>query len=54
MPFGDFSTRLGAALLIGAIVGLERQWQQMAGTPTSAPIAAGASAFVTCAFFLDV
>jgi hypothetical protein len=29
----DFAIRLGAALLMGAVVGLERQWRQrMAGT----------------------
>lgn len=43
----QFSIRLFAALLLGAIVGLERQWRQrMAGTRTNALVAAGASAFV--------
>ena len=33
----DFSLRLGAALLMGAAVGLDRQWRQrMAGTRTNA------------------
>jgi putative Mg2+ transporter-C (MgtC) family protein len=43
----QFLARLMAALLLGAIVGLERQWRQrMAGTRTNALVAAGASAFV--------
>jgi len=45
----DFLIRLGAALLMGAAVGLERQWRQrMAGMRTTALVAAGASAFVMC------
>lgn len=42
-----FAWRLTAALLLGAVVGVERQWRQrMAGTRTNALVAAGASAFV--------
>ena len=42
-----FLYRLLAAVLLGAVVGLERQWRQrMAGTRTNALVAAGASAFV--------
>jgi len=42
-----FAVQLFAALLLGAAVGLERQWRQrMAGTRTNAFVAAGASAFV--------
>jgi putative Mg2+ transporter-C (MgtC) family protein len=53
MQILDFVLRLGAALLMGAVVGLERQWRQrMAGTRTNALIAAGASAFVMCAFMV--
>jgi putative Mg2+ transporter-C (MgtC) family protein len=53
MPILDFFFRLGAALLMGAVVGLERQWRQrMAGTRTNALVAAGASAFVMCAFMV--
>lgn len=49
----DFVIRLGAALLMGAAVGLERQWRQrIAGTRTNALVAAGASAFVMCAFMV--
>ena len=49
----DFAIRLGAALLMGTLVGLERQWRQrMAGTRTNALVAAGASAFVMCAFMV--
>ena len=53
MPIFEFFVRLGAALLMGAVVGLERQWRQrMAGTRTNALVAAGASAFVMCAFMV--
>jgi len=49
----DFVTRLFIALLLGAVVGLERQWRQrIAGTRTNALVAAGASAFVMCAFLV--
>jgi uncharacterized membrane protein YhiD involved in acid resistance len=41
-----FAGRLTAALLLGTVVGLERQWRQRtAGTRTNALVAAGASAF---------
>lgn len=53
MQILDFSLRLGAALLMGTVVGLERQWRQrMAGTRTNALVAAGAAAFVMCAFMV--
>jgi putative Mg2+ transporter-C (MgtC) family protein len=53
MQILDFLLRLGAALLMGALVGLERQWRQrMAGTRTTALVAAGAAAFVMCAFMV--
>jgi putative Mg2+ transporter-C (MgtC) family protein len=53
MTILDFILRLGAALLMGAAVGLERQWRQrMAGTRTNALVAAGASAFVMCEFLV--
>lgn len=53
MPLLDFLFRLGAALLMGACVGLERQWRQrMAGTRTNALVAAGASAFTMCGFMV--
>ena len=43
----QFAIHLGVSLLLGATVGLERQWRQrMAGTRTNALVAAGASAFV--------
>ena len=51
MNIPDFVIRLGAALLLGAVVGLERQWRQrMVGTRTNALVSAGAAAFVMCAF----
>ena len=53
MPILEFLLRLGAALLMGAVVGLERQWRQrMAGTRTTALVSAGAAAFVMCAFMV--
>ena len=53
MSLFDFVTRLFAALLLGAVVGLERQWRQrLAGTRTNALVAAGAAAFVMCAFLV--
>lgn len=53
MTLLDFVLRLGAALLMGAAVGLERQWRQrMAGTRTNALVAAGAAAFVMCGFMV--
>ena len=49
----DFLIRLVVALLLGALVGLERQYRQrMAGTRTTALVAAGAAAFVMCAFMV--
>jgi putative Mg2+ transporter-C (MgtC) family protein len=48
-----FGLHLLSALLMGATVGLERQWRQrMAGTRTNALVAAGAAAFVMCGFLL--
>lgn len=46
-PILQFAFHLFSALLLGAFVGLERQWRQrMAGTRTNALVAAGAAAFV--------
>ena len=43
----QFVLRLGAALLMGACIGLERQWRhRTAGTRTKALVAGGAAAFV--------
>ncbi len=47
MLWHHFAIRLGLALLLGAIVGAERQWRQrMAGLRTNALVAAGAAMFV--------
>ncbi|WP_263368823.1 MgtC/SapB family protein [Edaphobacter bradus] len=49
-----FTARLGAALLLGSAVGLEREWRQrMAGTRTNALVSAGAAAFVMSAILGD-
>jgi len=46
MDLATFVLRMGLALLLGAIMGLERQWhQRMAGTRTNALVATAASAF---------
>ena len=46
MDLGTFIIRLGLALLLGAIMGLERQWhQRMAGTRTNALVSTAAAAF---------
>jgi putative Mg2+ transporter-C (MgtC) family protein len=42
-----FAVRLGLALILGALIGAERQWRQrMAGLRTNALVAAGAAMFV--------
>jgi len=46
MDLDTFAIRLGIALILGAVMGLERQWhQRMAGTRTNALVAAAAAAF---------
>jgi putative Mg2+ transporter-C (MgtC) family protein len=46
MDLATFVMRVGEALVLGAIMGLERQWhQRMAGTRTNALVATAASAF---------
>jgi putative Mg2+ transporter-C (MgtC) family protein len=46
MDLATFLMRIGLALLLGALMGLERQWhQRMAGTRTNALVATAASAF---------
>jgi len=43
----EIATRLGAAVLFGGLIGVERQWRQrMAGLRTNALVALGASGFV--------
>jgi putative Mg2+ transporter-C (MgtC) family protein len=43
----EIAIRLGTALLIGAVIGFERQWRQrMAGLRTNALVAIGAAGFV--------
>lgn len=44
---GDSALRLGVALVLGCVIGFERQWnQKMAGLRTNALVALGASGFV--------
>jgi putative Mg2+ transporter-C (MgtC) family protein len=50
---GYFAARAAAALVLGAAVGLERQWRQrMAGLRTNALVALGAALFELFAVFL--
>jgi putative Mg2+ transporter-C (MgtC) family protein len=50
----QFGLHLLLAIGMGAMVGLERQWRQrMAGTRTTALVAAGAAAFVMCGLLLN-
>src|SRR5436190_19831651 len=47
MDLHEIVLRLGAALLLGGIIGVERQWRQrMAGLRTNALVAIGAAGFV--------
>jgi putative Mg2+ transporter-C (MgtC) family protein len=46
VPFEQFAFNLGIALLLGACIGLEREWRQRdAGMRTSALVAVGAAMF---------
>ena len=52
MDLQEIAARLGTALLLGAIIGFERQWRQrLAGLRTNALVALGAAGFVV--FFGD-
>ncbi|HUC61439.1 MAG TPA: MgtC/SapB family protein, partial [Alphaproteobacteria bacterium] len=47
MTLLEIALRLGVALLVGAVIGFERQWRQrMAGLRTNALVAIGAAGFV--------
>jgi putative Mg2+ transporter-C (MgtC) family protein len=47
MTFLDFSFRLGLALMLGAAVGVERQWRQKsAGLRTNTLVSLGSAAFI--------
>ena len=47
MNFWDFALRLGVALLLGSVVGVERQYRQrMAGLRTNALVSVGAATYV--------
>jgi putative Mg2+ transporter-C (MgtC) family protein len=54
MSTAQFALRLLLAILMGALVGLERQWRQrMAGTRTNALVAAGAAAFIMTGLLIE-
>ena len=47
VSYFDFAIRVGAALLFGSLIGLERQWRQrMAGLRTNALVSTGTCLFV--------
>jgi len=47
LNLADFASSLGTALLLGAIIGFERQWRQrLAGLRTNTLVALGAAIFV--------
>ena len=49
----DFCLRISATVLMGALIGLERQWRQrMAGLRTNALVSAGAGVFVAVSALL--
>ena len=53
LTIAEFALRLGVGLGCGALIGIERQWQaRRAGLRTNALVAAGAAAFVMCAFLV--
>lgn len=50
MAWHDFAARLAFALLLGALIGLERQWRhRIAGLRTNALVSAGSAMFVMLA-----
>ncbi|WP_421994608.1 MgtC/SapB family protein [Reyranella sp.] len=52
--FADAALRLLVAVLLGAAIGIERQWhQKMAGLRTNALVALGASGFVILSWLVD-
>jgi putative Mg2+ transporter-C (MgtC) family protein len=53
MDLATFVMRMGLALVLGALMGLERQWhQRMAGTRTNALVATAASTFTMMGLIL--
>ncbi len=54
MDLGTFLLRMGLALILGAIMGLERQWhQRMAGTRTNALVSTAAAVFAMIGLMLS-
>jgi putative Mg2+ transporter-C (MgtC) family protein len=54
MPLWVFALNISAALLMGAVIGLERQWRQhTAGLRTNALVALGAAMFVSLSRLMD-
>lgn len=54
MHIGTFTLNIGAALLMGVAIGLERQWRQhTAGLRTNTLVALGAALFVSLSHLMD-
>lgn len=54
MAFGAFLANMAAALLLGVLIGLERQWRQhTAGLRTNALVALGSALFVGLSWLID-
>lgn len=54
MSLLEFITRMSIALLLGATIGLERQWRQrLAGLRTNALVSTGAAMFVALSYLME-
>jgi putative Mg2+ transporter-C (MgtC) family protein len=53
MDLGIFAARIGIALVLGVVIGMERQWRQrMAGLRTNALVAVGAALFASISILM--
>jgi putative Mg2+ transporter-C (MgtC) family protein len=54
MELLSFAIHIALAVLLGAAIGIERQWRQrQAGLRTNALVSAGAAAFVAVSLFVE-
>jgi len=54
MNYADFALRLGLALLLGVLIGVERQWRQkLAGLRTNCLVSMGSALFVMLAVMIS-
>jgi len=55
MVWMEFTTRVFVALLLGMLIGVERQWRQrMAGLRTNALVAVGAALYVSLSMMVEI